>query len=121
MSYVFDMWAVGSILVELLTGFPLWLSLKSRVVTVDGRSIMGMGLFGVAGRDHSKILKKQLEVFGYGFNEFLQFCKKHYDINGQRMLSDRGFVDLLRGMLAMGPGERLDPFTVLKSPFLQSH
>lgn len=51
-SYVFDMWSLGSILVEILTGFPLWLSLKSRVVTADNRSIINIGLFGVAGRDH---------------------------------------------------------------------
>lgn len=52
------MWSLGSILVEVLSGFPLWLSLKSRVVSLDGRSIINYGLFGVAGRDHAKILKK---------------------------------------------------------------
>ena len=53
------MWALGSILVEILSGFPLWLSLKSRVLTPDGRSIVNFGLFGVAGRDNLKILNKQ--------------------------------------------------------------
>jgi dual specificity tyrosine-phosphorylation-regulated kinase 2/3/4 len=58
MPFIFDMWSLGSILVEILSGFPLWLSLKSRVVTVDGRSIVNYGLFGVAGRDNMKILAK---------------------------------------------------------------
>jgi len=57
--YVFDMWSLGSILIEILSGFPLWLSLKSRVVQADGRSVMNYGLFGVAGRDHAKILTRQ--------------------------------------------------------------
>ena len=57
--YVFDMWALGSILLEILSGFPLWLSLKSRMITDKNRSVMGHGLFGVSGRDSIKILEKQ--------------------------------------------------------------
>ena len=30
-SFIFDVWSLGSILIEVLSGFPLWLSLKSRV------------------------------------------------------------------------------------------
>lgn len=57
--YVFDMWALASTLLEILSGFPLWLSLKSRVLTLENRSIINYGMFGVAGRDNSKILAKQ--------------------------------------------------------------
>lgn len=46
-------------MVEVLSGFPLWLSLKSRVLSFDARSIVNYGLFGVAGRDNTKILMKQ--------------------------------------------------------------
>jgi len=52
----FDVWSLGSILLEILTGCPLWLSLKSRMITAQGKSIMGTGLFGVCGRDGKKIL-----------------------------------------------------------------
>ena len=55
---MFDVWSLGSILIELLSGFPLWLSLKSRVTTHDGRSLVNYGIFGVSGRDNSRILKK---------------------------------------------------------------
>lgn len=80
-SYVFDMWSLGSILVEILSGFPLWLSLKSRVLTKDGRSIVNFGLFGVAGRDNAKILKKQTEVMGgqNGFHTLLKVLKQSFD------------------------------------------
>jgi hypothetical protein len=46
-------------LLEILTGFPLWLSLKGRVATSNGKSIIGTGLFGVQGREGKKILLKQ--------------------------------------------------------------
>lgn len=59
MPFIFDMWSLGSIILEILSGFPLWLSLKSKVLTSEGRSIINYGLFGVAGRDNLKILSKQ--------------------------------------------------------------
>ena len=80
-SYVFDMWSLGSILVEILSGFPLWLSLRSRVQTLDKRSVINYGLFGVSGRDNSKILKKQLEILGNGINSLVK-CLKQYDFTG---------------------------------------
>lgn len=61
---MFDVWSLGSILLEVLSGFPLWLSLKSRVKSLDGRSVINFGIFGVAGRDNSKILAKQNQIFG---------------------------------------------------------
>lgn len=59
LSFIFDVWSLGSILLEILSGFPLWLSLKSRVQSVEGNSRINYGLFGVAGRDNAKILNKQ--------------------------------------------------------------
>ena len=57
-AFVFDIWSLGSILLEILSGFPLWLSLKSRVKSLDGRSVINYGIFGVSGRDNGKILQK---------------------------------------------------------------
>jgi hypothetical protein len=51
-------WSLARILIEVLSGFPLWLSFKGRVVTEEGRSLISYGLFGVAGRDNKKILLK---------------------------------------------------------------
>jgi hypothetical protein len=72
-------------LVEILSGFPLWLSLKSRVVSKDGRSIVNFGLLGVAGRDNTKILKKQTEIMGgqNGFNTLMKVLKQSFDFSGQ--------------------------------------
>ena len=42
-----DVWSLGIILLEIVTGFPIWMSLKCRVSTVKGKSVHGSGLFGV--------------------------------------------------------------------------
>ena len=57
-SFIFDVWSLGSILLEVLSGFPLWLSLKSRVLSLEGHTRINFGLFGVAGRDNAKIMNK---------------------------------------------------------------
>lgn len=69
--YVFDMWGLASILLEILSGFPLWLSLKSRVLTIEGRSIINYGMFGVAGRDNTKILQKQQQLLKGGLSTLI--------------------------------------------------
>ncbi len=76
------MWSLGSILVEILSGFPLWLSLKSRVTSVEGRSVVNYGLFGVAGRDNGKILKKQLEILSGGLGTLMKTLKQAFDFTG---------------------------------------
>lgn len=52
----FDIWSLGIILLEIASGCPLWMSLKCRLLTVDGRSIITSGLLGVPGREPKKIL-----------------------------------------------------------------
>lgn len=88
------MWSLGSILVEILSGFPLWLSLKSRVLTNENKSIVNFGLFGVAGRDNSKILAKQQQLLGQGFKQLLEILKKSYNYSGQAWVQDKHFLDL---------------------------
>ena len=84
--YVFDIWSLGSILIEILSGFPLWLSLKGKVSSVDGRNIMNYGVFGVTGRDNAKILVKQQQVLGGGIANLRQHLKKGYDAAGTKLL-----------------------------------
>ena len=54
----FDVWSLGIILLEIVSGCPVWMSLKCRVQTVDGKSVLGSGLLGVAQRDQKKIIQK---------------------------------------------------------------
>lgn len=55
----FDVWSLGIILLEIVSGFPAWMSLKCRVQTADGKSVLGTGLLGVQQRDQKKIIVKQ--------------------------------------------------------------
>ena len=94
------MWSLGSILIEVLSGFPLWLSLKSRVQTLEGRSIINYGLFGVAGRDNAKILHKQQQLMGNsGFKGLIESLRKGFAYGGQQWMTSKLFVDLFQSGL----------------------
>ena len=97
-SYVFDMWALASILLEVLSGFPLWLSLKSRIVTKKNKGIFGVGLFGVACRDNGKILDKQMKLLkGTDLRALISTLKQGFDVDKQNeWLCNNEFMDLYR-------------------------
>ena len=114
---MFDIWSLGSIILEILSGFPLWLSLKGKVSSVDGRNIMNYGIFGVSGRDNSKILQKQQSVLGGGMGNLRQYLKKGYDAAGTSLLDNREFLELLGLMLEFDPSMRIPPGQVAKEAF----
>ena len=87
--------------------------------TPQGKSIIGMGLFGVQGREHKKILAKQILLFKSNDPvQFIQTLKKSYDCFG--LDRDEDFVDLLWGMLDFNPIRRMSPDEILDHPFLHS-
>ena len=45
----YDMWSLGTIILEIITGFPIWLSYKGRMKTSSGKSMVGYGIFGSTG------------------------------------------------------------------------
>lgn len=55
------MWSLGCVLLEIVSGIPLWMSLKT-LVRRKGCDIIKYGLFAVKGRLFDKIIKKQIEV-----------------------------------------------------------
>jgi dual specificity tyrosine-phosphorylation-regulated kinase 2/3/4 len=57
------MWSLGVILLEILTGIPIWMSLKCRTSTLTNKSQITPGIFAVQGRSGPKILAKQDLVF----------------------------------------------------------
>lgn len=65
----FDVWSLGICLVELMTGIPIWMSLKCKTSTFTTKSSIGTGLLGVPGRDPKKILAK--------LHEFLKSWPPH--------------------------------------------
>lgn len=122
-GFVFDVWSLGSILLEIISGFPLWLSLKSRVQALDGRSIINFGIFGVAGRDNGKILAKQNQIFKpqAGMDKCRQMLKKGYDYTGNILVEDASFLALMAGLLEYDPERRMTPEEILESEFMCTH
>ena len=56
-----DIWSIGCILLELLTGIPLWFRYKCKV-ELKGRAVAQLGFFALTGRDYTKIIRKQKEI-----------------------------------------------------------
>ena len=54
-----DMWALGCVWLEILSGFPLWLAYKGRITNSKGKNILNFGIFGSSGRSNAKIIAKQ--------------------------------------------------------------
>ena len=104
----FDMWSTGMILLEIATGIPLWMSLKSRVCK-HGKMVTCKGLLGASGRDPNTILKLQQEIVG----RVEETLRKHSAFQVQN-----DFVYLLQRMLAWKPSERISPREALEHPFL---
>ena len=52
-----DIWSLGVIILEIMIGFPCWMSYKGRVVLHEYSTGVMTGIFGVQGRVTSKIAK----------------------------------------------------------------
>lgn len=59
--WVIDVWSLGSVLLEIVSGIPLWMSLKT-IVKRKHQEVIRYGLFAIKGRAFDKIIKQQLEV-----------------------------------------------------------
>ena len=47
--WVIDTWSLGCVIFEIVSGIPLWMSLKT-LVTVNGKEVIKNGAFAVKGR-----------------------------------------------------------------------
>lgn len=109
----YDMWSLGAILLELITGFPIWMSLKCRTVPIKGRSQTGSGIFGVQGRVNAKILAKQIELLR-------QVSRLNGFKDGYGLLENSNLLDLLTRLLHANPAQRMSPSQLLEHPFLKN-
>jgi dual specificity tyrosine-phosphorylation-regulated kinase 2/3/4 len=58
--WIIDIWSLGCIILEIVTGVPLWMSIETKI---DDKPMPRVtGLFAVKNRVFSKIIQKQIEV-----------------------------------------------------------
>lgn len=107
----YDIWSLGAIFLEIITGFPLWLGLKGKITTRKGKNVVNFGIFGVQGRVNAKIVSKQNIVL-----KDLPSCIKKYDSYGSE--KDEFLMDFLYGLLDKSPSKRISPTEALAHPFI---
>jgi dual specificity tyrosine-phosphorylation-regulated kinase 2/3/4 len=106
----FDVWSAGMIVLEIVTGIPLWMSLKSRVEKM-GKLVTCRGLLAASARDPETILKLQAEITN----------NVHVTVNKYAAFSvPSSLVDLLSRMLAWEPARRICPTDALSHDFFKS-
>jgi dual specificity tyrosine-phosphorylation-regulated kinase 2/3/4 len=57
--WIIDIWSLGCIILEIISGVPLWMSIDTRI---EGRGNRVTGLFAAKNRVFAKIIQKQIEV-----------------------------------------------------------
>lgn len=98
--WTIDVWSLGCIVLEIITGVPLWMSLPTRI---QDTGIKATGIFAVKGRIFQKIIEKQIEVtknLEYYINEQ----------NNSGIIVDKKLSDILKRMLSLEPEMRISPF-----------
>lgn len=112
----FDIWSLGSIILELCLGTPLWLSYKCRVADDQRTNSAATGLFAVPGRDPDKIIAKQADALR-------QRGLAHVIRNAQGIpINNDGNgtgLELLSLMLNWDPVDRISPHEALEHPWLE--
>jgi serine/threonine protein kinase len=108
--WAIDIWSLGVSILEMSIACPLWMNYKAKVI-VRGKVIYKTGLFGVNGRDGTKIYNKQVEVS----KSVGKLMQDSLIVNEtERSL----LVDLLSSMLELDYRKRISPLKALEHPFL---
>ena len=104
-----DVWSFGAVLLEMVSGAPLWMSLKCKVG--NKAKSLKYGLFAAKGRAYDKICQKQ-KVFVDEMEETLSEFLEGWP-------NPSGFYDLLSNMLNWDPKKRISPSGILNHPYLK--
>lgn len=102
-AWTIDVWSLGCIVLEIVTGIPLWMSIPTKV---NDSGIKTIGIFAVKGRIFQKIIEKQIEV-SKNLDYYLTNC------NYSGIIIDKSISDVLKRMLSLEPEQRISPYEIL--------
>jgi dual specificity tyrosine-phosphorylation-regulated kinase 2/3/4 len=106
-----DVWSLGAVILEIITGIPLWIPLKCKLES-GSKSSLKYGLFAVKGRSYDKIYLKQkalVESLGQTLSEYLDGWSDAENL-----------FDLLQNIFKWDPKKRISPAEILQHPYLNS-
>ncbi|EAS00330.2 Serine/Threonine kinase domain protein (macronuclear) [Tetrahymena thermophila SB210] len=100
-TYVIDIWSLGCVMMEIISGIPLWMSLKT-IVKHKGQELIRHGLFAAKGRVFENIIEKQIEVV----KSIDTYIDEH---NYSGVVVDQDLRYLVKKMLVLDPSKRISP------------
>ncbi|KAL4503310.1 hypothetical protein ABPG72_000916 [Tetrahymena utriculariae] len=100
-TYVIDIWSLGCVMMEIISGIPLWMSLKT-IVKHKGQELIRHGLFAAKGRVFENIIEKQIEVV----KSIDTYIDEH---NYSGVQVDQDLRYLVKKMLVLDPSKRISP------------
>lgn len=104
-------------LLEIATGYPVWMSNKCKATNLLGRSTVGMGIFGVPTKSSAPPSLKSIAAQQVLVIKKLQHNLKKWDTYG--LADNADFVDLLSQMLDVSPAKRISPLLISQHKFCQ--
>lgn len=109
-DWAHDIWSLGVVFLELILGWPVWMSMKSRVQSQinPGEEIIATGVFSAPCREKIKIRQLQMRAV-----ENLDALME----NAMGMACDHNMRDLLKKMLMIDGCKRISPIEALKHPW----
>lgn len=106
----FDIWSAGMIVLEIITGIPLWMSLKSRVMKF-GKLVTSRGLLAANARDPETIYRLM--------NEATQNVATTIEKHAAFEVPD-SLISLISRMLVWEPSQRISPAQALDHEFFEN-
>ncbi len=109
--WTIDIWSLGCIVLEIVTGVPLWMSIETKIE--EKNNLRATGLFAVKNRVFSKIIQKQIDVvtnLDYHLDHHVlpSLTQNHSGISLRQDIRT-----VLRRMLDLDPEKRISPYEVL--------
>ena len=88
---------------EIITGFPVWLSERSKMTTANDKRKVGNGILGVKGREIFKIHSTQAT--------FMKHMNSNIKKNDYYMIykGNADLINLIEAMMHEDPAKRISP------------